>query len=54
LYLASDGFEVSDDEYLNSLPSQTLFIVAGPDAVITTGELDKKILYLNFNIDDFP
>ncbi|BFF93794.1 DNA fragmentation factor subunit beta [Drosophila madeirensis] len=36
LYLASDGFEVSDDEYLNSLPAQTLFIVAGPDAVITT------------------
>ncbi|KAH8412438.1 hypothetical protein KR009_002102 [Drosophila setifemur] len=36
LYLATDGFEVSDDEYLNSLPAQTLFIVAGPDAVITT------------------
>ncbi|XP_001356124.3 DNA fragmentation factor subunit beta isoform X2 [Drosophila pseudoobscura] len=36
IYLASDGFEVSDDEYLNSLPAQTLFIVAGPDAVITT------------------
>lgn len=35
-YLATDGFEVSDDEYLNSLPAQTLFIVAGPDAVITT------------------
>ncbi|XP_022220199.2 DNA fragmentation factor subunit beta isoform X2 [Drosophila obscura] len=36
IYLASDGFEVSDDDYLNSLPAQTLFIVAGPDAVITT------------------
>ncbi|EDV58708.1 DNA fragmentation factor subunit beta [Drosophila erecta] len=36
LYLASDGFEVSDDEYLGSLPAQTLFIVSGPDAVITT------------------
>ncbi|XP_017132394.1 DNA fragmentation factor subunit beta [Drosophila elegans] len=36
LYLASDGFEVSDDEYLDSLPAQTLFIAAGPDAVITT------------------
>nr|XP_017105571.2 DNA fragmentation factor subunit beta [Drosophila bipectinata] len=36
LYLASDGFEVSDDEYLDSLPAQTLFIVAGPDTVITT------------------
>ncbi|KAH8249339.1 hypothetical protein KR032_008611 [Drosophila birchii] len=36
LYLASDGFEVSDDEYLESLPPQTLFIAAGPDAVITT------------------
>ncbi|XP_023160692.2 DNA fragmentation factor subunit beta [Drosophila hydei] len=36
VYLAIDGFEVSDDEYFNSLPAQTLFIVAGPDAVITT------------------
>ncbi|ALC39951.1 Drep-4 [Drosophila busckii] len=36
VYLSSDGFEVSDDEYLNSLPAQTLFIVAGPDALITT------------------
>ncbi|KAH8414990.1 hypothetical protein KR215_003127 [Drosophila sulfurigaster] len=36
IYLATDGFEVSDDEYFNSLPAQTLFIVAGPDAVITT------------------
>jgi len=53
LYLASDGFEVSDDEYLNSLPSQTLFIVAGPDAVITTGELDNEILNLTSNIDEF-
>jgi len=52
--LASDGFEVSDDEYLNSLPSQTLFIVAGPDAVITTGELDIEILNLPSNTDNFP
>lgn len=44
LYLASDGFEVSDDEYLKSLPAQTLFIVSGPDAVITTGELQFKYL----------
>ncbi|XP_017858413.1 PREDICTED: DNA fragmentation factor subunit beta [Drosophila arizonae] len=36
IYLAIDGFEVSDEEYFNSLPAQTLFIVAGPDAVITT------------------
>ncbi|KAL7741979.1 hypothetical protein ACLKA6_012183 [Drosophila palustris] len=36
VYLATDGFEVSDEEYFNSLPAQTLFIVAGPDAVITT------------------
>ncbi|XP_064547724.1 DNA fragmentation factor subunit beta [Drosophila montana] len=36
IYLAIDGFEVSDDEYFKSLPAQTLFIVAGPDAVITT------------------
>ncbi|EDV94043.1 GH25112 [Drosophila grimshawi] len=36
IYLALDGFEVSDDEYFNSLPAQTLLIVAGPDAVITT------------------
>ncbi|KAH8376941.1 hypothetical protein KR093_002306 [Drosophila rubida] len=44
IYLATDGFEVSDDEYFNSLPAQTLFIVAGPDAVITTDadfEFDK-------------
>ncbi|XP_030377310.1 DNA fragmentation factor subunit beta [Scaptodrosophila lebanonensis] len=44
IYLASDGFEVSDDEYLNSLPAQTLFIASGPDAVITTDadfEFDK-------------
>ncbi|KAH8403218.1 hypothetical protein KR222_007930 [Zaprionus bogoriensis] len=36
IYLATDGFEVSDDEYFHSLPAQTLFIVAGADAVITT------------------
>ncbi|XP_068150706.1 DNA fragmentation factor subunit beta [Drosophila tropicalis] len=36
IYLASDGFEVSDDDYFYSLPAQTLFIVAGPDSVITT------------------
>lgn len=40
IYLATDGFEVSDEEYFHSLPAQTLFIVAGPDAVITTGECD--------------
>lgn len=41
--MATDGFEVSDEEYFHSLPAQTLFIVAGPDAVITTGECAKLI-----------
>lgn len=40
IYLATDGFEVSDEEYFQSLPAQTLFVVAGPDAVITTGKCD--------------
>lgn len=37
LYISTDGFEVSDDDYFQTLASQTLFIVAGPDEIITTG-----------------
>ncbi|XP_061400914.1 DNA fragmentation factor subunit beta [Musca vetustissima] len=36
IYLASDGYEVTDEDYFSTLESQTLFIVAGPDAIITT------------------
>ncbi|XP_013099804.1 DNA fragmentation factor subunit beta [Stomoxys calcitrans] len=36
IYLASDGFEVIDEDYFTTLESQTLFIVAGADAIITT------------------
>ncbi|XP_065355935.1 DNA fragmentation factor subunit beta [Calliphora vicina] len=36
IYLASDGYEVTDEDYFLTLESQTLFIVAGPEAIITT------------------
>uniref|UniRef100_A0A034WHR1 DNAation factor subunit beta n=1 Tax=Bactrocera dorsalis TaxID=27457 RepID=A0A034WHR1_BACDO len=36
LYISTDGFEVSDDDYFQTLAPQTLFIVAGPDEIITT------------------
>ncbi|XP_067621335.1 DNA fragmentation factor subunit beta [Eurosta solidaginis] len=36
LYLASDGFEVPDDDYLQTLAPQTLFIAAESDKIITT------------------
>ncbi|XP_036321797.1 DNA fragmentation factor subunit beta [Rhagoletis pomonella] len=36
LYLSTDGFEISDDDYFQTLAAQTLFIVAGPDEIITT------------------
>ncbi|XP_004534501.1 DNA fragmentation factor subunit beta [Ceratitis capitata] len=36
LYMSTDGFEISDDDYFQTLASQTLFIVAGPDEIITT------------------
>ncbi|KAM7353409.1 DNA fragmentation factor-related protein 4 [Cochliomyia hominivorax] len=36
IYLASDGYEVTDEDYFLTLEPQTLFIVAGPEAIITT------------------
>ncbi|XP_075149774.1 DNA fragmentation factor-related protein 4 [Haematobia irritans] len=36
IYLASDGYEVTDEDYFTTVEAQTLFIVAGPDAIITT------------------
>ncbi|XP_037959707.1 DNA fragmentation factor subunit beta isoform X2 [Teleopsis dalmanni] len=36
VYLSSDGFEVVDEDYFSTLEPQTLFIIAGPDEIITT------------------
>ncbi|XP_055904368.1 DNA fragmentation factor subunit beta [Eupeodes corollae] len=36
IYLSTDGFEVSDEDYFQSLEPQTLFIIAGPNEIITT------------------
>ncbi|KAL9924737.1 DNA fragmentation factor-related protein 4 isoform 2-T2 [Glossina fuscipes fuscipes] len=36
LYLAADGCEVTDEDYFSTLEPQTLFVVAGPETIITT------------------
>ncbi|XP_055382020.1 DNA fragmentation factor subunit beta [Condylostylus longicornis] len=36
LYMAKDGFEVSDEDYFETVEPQTLFVVAGPDEEVTT------------------
>uniref|UniRef100_A0A1A9WXI4 CIDE-N domain-containing protein n=1 Tax=Glossina brevipalpis TaxID=37001 RepID=A0A1A9WXI4_9MUSC len=36
IYLAADGCEVTDEDYFSTLEPQTLFIVAGPETIITT------------------
>ena len=42
--MASNGFEVTDEEYFSTLESQTLLIVAGPDVIVTTGIFLFKVL----------
>lgn len=37
IYNSADGFEISDEDYFATLEPQTLFIVASPNAIITTG-----------------
>lgn len=38
VYLASNGFEVADEDYFETLEPQTLFIVGAPDEIITIDE----------------
>lgn len=44
--MASNGFEVTDEEYFSTLEPQTLLIVAGADVIVTTGNAYFKICFL--------
>lgn len=37
--MAKDGTEVVDEDYFSTIPPQTVFVIAGRDDVVKTGNL---------------